>query len=259
MFIFELSKMISAARIASRIILDVYHKGFEVFTKDDDSPVTEADKRADDAIREYLSWFFPDYAFLTEEHADNLSRLDKDLVFIIDPLDGTKDFVDHYDEFTVNIALAYKHKIVASVIAVPVYGLIYYALKDYGAYKLDLKEKITTKIFVNDKTNDLTVLKSRYHSVKEEEVLFKKHSDKIKHVETAGSAFKACLIAEGKAELSYRLSTGTKEWDTAAFDLIVKEAGGYVYSLDKSEIEYNRKNVQNDYYIIANNLKNWLL
>ena len=77
MFISELSKMIGAAKIASRIILDVYHKGFEVFTKDDDSPVTEADKRADDAIREYLSSFFPDYAFLTEEHADNLSRLDK--------------------------------------------------------------------------------------------------------------------------------------------------------------------------------------
>ena len=85
----------------------------------------------------------------------------------------------------------------------------------------------------------------------------KKYSDKIKHVDVAGSAYKACLISEGKAEISYRLSTGTKEWDTAAFDLLVNEAGGSVLSLDKTPIEYNRRNVQNDYYIIVNNLKNW--
>lgn len=257
MFIHELSRMIEVAKKASEIILDIYHNGFHVETKDDDSPVTEADKKADELIREYLGKYFPTYSFLTEEHADNLSRLDNDLVFIVDPLDGTKDFVCYDDEFTINIALAYKHKIVASVVAVPVYGYIYYALKDYGAYKLNLKTNEARQIFVNNKTEDLTVLKSRYHSVKEEEEIFKKYSDKIKHVDVAGSAYKACLISEGKAEISYRLSTGTKEWDTAAFDLLVNEAGGYVLSLDKTPIEYNRRNVQNDYYIIVNNLKNW--
>ncbi len=259
MFTNELSRMIEAAIDASKIILDIYHNGFHVETKDDDSPVTEADKKADELIRNYLGKYFPDHAFLTEEHADNLSRLENDFVFIVDPLDGTKDFVEYDDEFTINIALAYKHKIVASVVYVPVYGYLYYALKNYGAYKLDLNTNETKRILVNDKLDNLTVLKSRYHSVEEEEKVFKKHSDKIKEVKTAGSAYKACLIAEGKAELSYRLSTGTKEWDTAAFDLLVYEAGGYVLSLDKTPIEYNRKVVQNDYYLIVNNLKNWLL
>lgn len=259
MFLKELSKMIEVAKKANEVVLKYYNEGFHVETKDDDSPVTEADKESDKLIREFLHKAFPKYAFLTEESGDDLSRLNNDYVFIVDPLDGTKDFVEHDDEFAINIALCYKHEIVASVTSIPYLNYIYYALKDYGSYKLDLKNDTVNRIFVNNKTSELIVLKSRYHSVEEEEKLFIKHKDKFKEIKTAGSAYKACLIAEGKAELSYRLSTGTKEWDTASFDLLVKEAGGYVLSLDKSKIEYNRKNVQNSYYIIANNLDNWLL
>ncbi len=258
LYLSELSRMIEVAKLAASLVLKYYKNGFHVEIKSDDSPVTEADKESDKLIRDYLKKYFPNYAFLTEEEKDDLSRLENDFVFIVDPLDGTKDFVEYDDEFSVNIALCYKHEIVASVIAIPVYNLIYYSLKGYGSYKLDLNLNQTSKIFTSNKLSDLTVLKSRYHSIKEEMDEVKKHQDLIKEVKTAGSAYKACLIAEGKAEISYRLSLGTKEWDTAAFTLLIKEAGGEVLDLKKNEILYNRKDVKNGYYIIVSNIKNFL-
>lgn len=254
----ELSKMIEVSKKASSLVLDYYHHGFHVERKSDDSPVTEADKNADKLIREFLHQYFPTYSFLTEEHADNLERLDAEFVFIVDPVDGTKDFVNHDDEFSINIALCHKHRIVASVTAIPVFNLIYYALRDYGAYKLDLNTNETTKIYTSNKLSDLTVYKSRYHSFENEEELFKRHSDKIKHVICAGSAYKICLIAEGKGELSYRLNRGTKEWDTASFDLLIEEAGGVVLDLNKERILYNRKDPNNDTYIVLNDVNNWI-
>lgn len=258
-FLKELNKMIEVSKEASKLVLDVYHHGFHVEIKDDNSPVTEADKRSDVLIRKELGEAFPNYKFLTEESSDDKSRLLSDFVFIVDPLDGTKDFVEKDGEFAINIALSYKHEIVASVTTIPTLNYIYYALKGYGAYKLDLNTNKSFRINVNNKLKDLTVLKSKYHSVKAEEEVFKKYSNVITSVKDAGSAYKACLIAEGKAELSYRLSRGTKERDTASFTLLVEEAGGYVLHLDKSRMKYNREDVFNDYYIIGNNIKNWYL
>ena len=120
-YLAELSEMIKVAKEVSSLVLDIYHKGFTVEIKEDNSPVTDADKSSDQVIRSHLLKCFPNHAFLSEEEADDLSRLDKDFVFIIDPLDGTKDFVNHDDEFAINLALCYKHEIVASVTAIPVY------------------------------------------------------------------------------------------------------------------------------------------
>ena len=101
----ELEIMLEAAKAASLNIMEYYKKGFHVEIKDDNSPVTEADKTTDKLIREKLGKAFPTYAFLTEESLDDKSRLNNDYVFIVDPVDGTEDFVHHYDEFTCNIAL----------------------------------------------------------------------------------------------------------------------------------------------------------
>ena len=115
----------------------------------------------------------------------------------------------------------------------------------------------TTQIHVNDKEEDLTVLTSNFHCTKKEMELIEKHSNFIKHVKKCGSSIKACRIAEGSAEISYRLSDGTKEWDTAAFDIIVKEAGGVVLKPDFTNITYNREDVYNrGGYIIANKKEN---
>lgn len=254
----ELQSAIKAAQDASKIILDFYHNGFNVETKEDNSPVTSADKASDKLIREELSKEFSKYAFLTEEGADDKGRLSNDFVWIIDPLDGTKDFVAHDDGFTVNIALAYKHEVVLGVVAIPVQNIIYYATKDSGAYVM--RDGVSTKIHVNNKTEDLTCLTSVFHFTDKEKEMTIKHGDKIKHIEKCGSSIKACYIAEGKAEITYRLNDGTKEWDTAAFQIIVEEAGGFVLKPNGERILYNREDVYNrEGYLVINNKENFLL
>lgn len=255
MFEKEIQEMIVAAKLAREEILKIYNQDFDVEIKSDDSPVTEADKRADIIIKKYLSEKFPNYAFLTEESLDDGSRLENDYVFIVDPVDGTKDFVAKNGEFTTNIGLAYKHEVVAGVVSIPAADLIYFAHKGAGAFKLE--NGIITKIHVNDKKENLTVLTSNFHCTKKELELIEKHKDLITNVQRCGSSIKACKIAEGSAEISYRLSDGTKEWDTAAFDIIVKEAGGVVLKPDFTNITYNRVDVYNrGGYVIANKKEN---
>lgn len=258
MFNKELEEMKNAALLAQKVILEVYHEHFNVEIKSDNSPVTAADKGADELIRKYLHGKFPSYAFLTEESKDDGERLKNDYVFIVDPVDGTKDFVARNNEFTTNIALCYKHEIVAGVVNVPAMNIMYYALKGEGAFKVE--NNVITKIHVNDKLEDLTVLTSNFHTNDKERKLIEEHSDKIKHIKGLGSSIKACAIAEGKAEISYRMSNGTKEWDTAAFDIIVSEAGGFVVKPDLNKMTYNRENVHNEEgYVIVNRKENILL
>lgn len=256
MFEKEISAMLEAAKLARDVILEIYNQNFDVEIKSDDSPVTEADKRADALIKAYLQKLFPNYAFLTEESVDDGSRLQNDYVFIVDPVDGTKDFVAKNGEFTTNIGLAYKHEVVAGVVAIPAQNIYYYATKDGGAYKLD--NGVITKIHVNDKEKDLVVLTSNFHTKQEELDVIEKHKDIITTVQKCGSSIKACKIAEGSAEISYRLGSGTKEWDTAAFDIIVREAGGVVLIPSNLQpMTYNREDYRNlGGYIIANKKEN---
>jgi len=254
----ELKAGIEACKLAMEVIRKYYANGFNVEIKSDNSPVTDADKESDEVILAYLKKLFPNYAYLTEETPDDLSRLNQDLVWIIDPLDGTKDFVARDDEFTVNIALAYKHKAVVGIVGVPATDEIYYASFENGAYVLRNGE--TKKLHVNDKTEELTCLKSVFHHSDYEASVVEKHKDKIVRYEKKGSSLKACDIAEGKAEISYRFGPGTKEWDTAAFQVIVEEAGGFVLKFDGNPIMYNREDVHNrDGYIIVNRKENILL
>lgn len=115
----ELRVAIDAGLLARKAIMEIYEKDFDVEIKDDQSPVTEADKKADALIRDYIKERFPAHAFLTEESEDDRSRLTNDFVWIVDPVDGTKDFVARNGEFTTNIALAYKHEVVVGVVIVP--------------------------------------------------------------------------------------------------------------------------------------------
>ncbi len=252
----ELQAMKEAAVLSSKIIKEVYESNFDVEIKDDNSPVTEADKKADAFIRSFLHERFPTYAFLTEESKDDLERLKNDYVFIVDPVDGTKEFVARNGEFTTNIALAYKHQVVAAVINAPILGYMYTALKDRGAY-LEKADSKPILIHVSDRDDQLRVLVSRSFKNEEEEKLINKNRDLISSVAERGAALKFGAIAEGTADLSYRMSARTKEWDIAAGVLIVKEAGGVVVKPDMSEYRFNRKDVYNhEGYIIANKLSN---
>lgn len=254
----ELKAAIEAGLKAKEKIMEIYNTPFDVEIKDDNSPVTLADKTADKMIREHLSKLFPNYAFLTEESEDDVRRLENDYVWIVDPVDGTKDFVAKDNEFTTNIALSYKNEVVVGVVIIPASDEYYYAIKGEGAFKV--KGNIVTKIHVNDKLQDLIVLTSRFHVCKNELDMIEKHKDKIKSVECFGSSIKACKIASGLAEISYRLSSGTKEWDTAAIQIIVEEAGGVFVKPNGERMLYNRKDVYNrEGYIITNRKENILL
>ena len=254
----QLEAAIEAGVKAIDGILKIYHTDFAVEIKEDQSPVTLADKNADKVIREYLHAKYPDYAFLTEESEDDKARLNNDFVWIVDPVDGTKDFVAKDGGFTTNIALAYKHEAVVGVVVVPLTGEIYYAAKGLGAFYR--KDGVIKRIHVNDKLDNLTVYKSVFHSKPEEDVMIAKHQDKIKKIEKWGSALKPCRIAQGLGELSYRLSDGTKEWDTAASQVIVEQAGGIFLDPHKNRIMYNREDVYNrEGYIICNRIENFLL
>lgn len=258
MYELELQRALEVIEIVRPIILEIYNSDFAVEIKEDNSPVTKADQLVDQKVRTYLGSLYPDHAFLTEESEDDPRRFDCDYVWIVDPIDGTKDFVGRDGEFTVNIALAYKHEIVVGVIHSPVKNVSYYAIKGAGAYKLE--DGIHKQIKVNDKLEALTVVTSRYHLRPLEVETMEKHADKIKTRTTVGASLKACLIAEGKAELSYRFSAGTKEWDIAPAQIIVEEAGGLFVKPDGTRYSYNRKDVVNQQgYVIANRKENILL
>jgi 3'(2'), 5'-bisphosphate nucleotidase len=249
-----------AALLASDDILMIYQTSFTVESKLDASPVTIADKRADQIIRQYLKERYPQYGMLTEESSDDFTRLHKEYVWLVDPIDGTKDFIAKNDEFTINIALVHRQQVIMGLIHVPAKKITYFAIKGEGAFLRTAEGD--QRIHVNDKKDQLTVLTSRFHLQPNEEELINKYQQlgKITQVETVGSALKACRIAQGLAEVSYRLSPGTKEWDTAASDLIVTEAGGFFLKPNKEKYWYNRQDVRNlEGYVIVNRMDNFNL
>lgn len=254
----ELEAAIEAGLLAKDKIMEIYKKGFDIEIKSDNSPVTLADKTADKIIKEYLKSKFPTYAQLTEESDDDLSRLDNDYVWIVDPVDGTKDFVAKDDGFTTNIALAYKHEVVVGVIIIPATNDVYYAVKGMGSFHIIDGKPV--KLHVNDKTDHLTCLVSVFHFSEGERKMIEKHADRISNIKKLGSSIKQCAIAEGSAEVTYRFSPNTKEWDTAASQIIVEEAGGIFIEPNGKRITYNRKDVYNrNGYIVANRKENILL
>lgn len=253
----ELAAAIHAAQEARQVIMDVYQQDFSVTMKEDHSPVTLADQKADELIRRFLQKQFPTHAFLTEESQDHLTRLENPYCWIVDPVDGTKDFVAKDDEFTTNIALAYHNRIVVGVVSIPARQEIYYAVQGQGAYFMDAMGNITP-IHVNQKMKDLTMLSSRFHVSTAELEYLEKHRDIIMHHAHFGSAIKACRIAHGKAELQFHIGPGTKEWDTAASQIIVEEAGGlYIDAKTHQPFLYNQKDVyHHDGFIVANRVEN---
>jgi 3'(2'), 5'-bisphosphate nucleotidase len=249
-----------ACLLATKAIMEIYKTNFTFENKEDASPVTIADKKADQIIRQFLKERYPNFGFLTEESSDDFSRLHKEYVWLVDPIDGTKDFIAKNDEFTINIALVHRQDVIVGIVHIPAQNQTYYAIKGQGSfYRFQDQDQ---RIHVNDKKENLTVLTSRFHLQPNEEEIIKKYQQlqKITKVETLGSAMKACRIAHGFAELSYRLSPGTKEWDTAASDLIVTEAGGFFLKPNQEKYWYNRQDVRNlDGYLILNRMDNFLL
>jgi 3'(2'), 5'-bisphosphate nucleotidase len=243
-------------------ILTVYDTDFQVEVKSDESPLTQADKKANTIINSYL---LPTQIPIISEENDMISfeiRKTWDTCWIVDPLDGTKEFVKRNGEFTVNIALVKDGKPLLGVIYVPVSQTLYFSNnEDAKAYKLVLTDHAISKEVANQATelsaklqNSVTrVVGSRSHMNEETSSFIE--SLKIEGMETdivaAGSSLKFCLIAEGKADVYPRFAP-TMEWDTAAGQSICEAAGFKVNIKNTNEpLRYNKENLLNPHFIVS--------
>ena len=245
----ELDVAIKAAQEASSVILDIYQKDYNTFTKTDDSPVTDADLKSNKKINEILS--DTKHSILSEEDVDDQSRLSKDMIWIVDPLDGTSDFIDKTGEFTVMIALIQNKKPILGVIAWPTEKILFVAQKNCGAFRYsnDKWDKISvTKI---ENLSECRTIGSRHHLSDKEKEFIKKLG--IKDFTSIGSSLKVGKISSGEAEAYITTTNKMKEWDTAASYCIITEAGGKMTDMSGNQITYNNKNVYHQNGILVTN------
>ena len=263
-----LHQTIIAAVLAGKEILDVYETNFNVEYKDDKSPLTLADKKASDKIIEELKQF--NIPILSEEsnHDSFEKRKNWNQLWIVDPLDGTKEFVKRNGEFTVNIALVEDNIPTLGVIYSPVFKDLYFAAKGIGSYKIDRKDfsilidaiqtstlenllYVAKKLpIVSNRTNYIVVA-SRSHMSTETHQHIEQLKLNHKNVEivSTGSSIKMCWVAEGVAD-EYPRFGPTMEWDTAAGQAILQEANASLIDFEtKQPMKYNKENLFNNWFI----------
>jgi 3'(2'), 5'-bisphosphate nucleotidase len=265
---------------AGEAILEVYNKNFEVHYKDDKSPLTFADMKSHEIIvhhlRENELWHLNDMPsaavpVVSEEGQDNTyeKRKNWNMFWLVDPLDGTKEFIKRNGEFTVNIALIKGNRPVFGVIYIPVKDLFYFGAEGSGSYKLmgsnylevlKKDKNFETLIEHSEKLplhstrakDTLMVIGSRSHGTEKLDEFVNSLKGKYKDVDliSAGSSLKFCLIAEGRADIYPRFGP-TMEWDTAAGHAIVNSSGGQVVDMEKNEpLQYNKKDLHNPWFVV---------
>lgn len=245
----ELGIALDAAIKAGQAVMEIYKNDFSVATKGDDSPVTEADLASNRIIAERLAK--SGYHILSEEDKDEIGRLSEKRLWIVDPLDGTADFVGKTGEFTIMIALVEDKRPILGVINWPAGNTIYAAQKERGAFEYhDNKWK---KITVRD-TGELgqaEAIGSRTHLSDEEKKIIKKLG--ISNFTSIGSSLKVCKIASGRADVYLTTTDMMKEWDSCASSCIISEAGGMMTDMNGNEITYNNKIVNHKNGILVTN------
>lgn len=240
-----LESVVAIAKAAGAAIMQVYATDFNVVKKEDHSPLTQADLAAHNVIVSALKQLTPHIPILSEESESIDEEIRKTWreYWLIDPLDGTREFIKRNGEFTVNIALINEHTSVLGVVYAPVSDLLYFATQGQGAYK-QVKSNVAIKIHIKDLDSKHPVLaSSRSHSDEK----LQRFIDNIENstgfapeLIRMGSSLKICLVAEGVADVYPRLGP-TSEWDTAAAHCILQEAGGDVFDLSGSVLRYNTK------------------
>jgi 3'(2'), 5'-bisphosphate nucleotidase len=246
-----LPDIINIAAKAANAILEIYNSDFSVENKQDNSPLTAADMASHETIITGLSELTPDIPILSEESATipYATRRAWDRYWLVDPLDGTREFVKRNGEFTVNIALIDSNRPTLGVVYVPVTRLCYFASEGQGAYRQE-DGQIATRIKTKTTPGDtFTVAGSRSHGSEQQQNFFKALGDDVEII-AIGSSLKLCLVAEGKVDIYPRFGP-TSEWDTAAAHAIVTEAGGIVTNTKLEPLEYNQKDsVLNPHFLV---------
>lgn len=251
----------NAAIEATSIIMQVYRGNYQIAYKNDQSPVTIADKLADKSIRKLLQT--TDIPIISEE-SETVSyhqRKNWDILWMVDPLDGTKEFIKNSTNFTVNIALI-EHKIpTLGIIIAPALNIGYWASKELGAFKTSIMQSVDSidnlinhsqPIRCSNKMSEvLRIIGTKSHMNRKTEDFYKRIKTYYSQTEfiSVGSSLKFCKIAEGEADLYIRYSN-IYEWDTAAGDAIVRNAGGSTLELnDWKPILYNQQSLMVNYFV----------
>lgn len=245
----ELELGILAAQKAGIDVLEVYSKTFSTQMKKDDSPITKADIKSNKTINQILNR--SQHVILSEEGKDDLQRLEEDTIWIVDPLDGTTDFVNRTGEFTIMISLVKKAKPVLGIIYWPTEKILYVAQKDQGAFRHQNNK--WEKICVSNTTeiSQCKVVGSRHHLSEEEKLLIKRLG--ITSFTSIGSSLKVGKVSSGEADAYITTTNKMKEWDSCASYCIVTEAGGKMTDMLGNEITYNNKEVNHQNGILVTN------
>lgn len=263
---------IDAAVKAGKAIMDVYQSDFAVEVKQDTSPLTLADKRSHEIIQDSLKGFGINSISEEGKNIPYDTRKDWKTMWIVDPLDGTKEFVKRNGEFTVNIALVEDQVPIMGVVYAPVRQWLYFASKTIGAFKIKNVHPDTFMLDKEDDSHELlntlmkngtqmplgrsdsiyTIVGSRSHATPELETFIDAKREEKGDVEfiAAGSSLKICLVAEGAADIYPRLGP-TMEWDTAAGQAVAMFSGAKMYEFNESNtLQYNKENLLNPWFIV---------
>jgi|AntRauTorcE11897_2_1112592.scaffolds.fasta_scaffold12252_2 3'(2'), 5'-bisphosphate nucleotidase len=246
-----IKNVIQTARKAGEAILSYYSEEIRVFEKDDNSPLTKADLAAHHIILDALSAIDPETPIISEESGVPTyeKRKSWNRFWIVDPLDGTKEFIKKNDEFTVNIALIEKGEPILGVVYIPAKKQLFYAEKGKGSFRIH-DEGEPERIFSTpaDKSMPLKVAASRSHQSKSLEHDLKEQGIHVKELIVAGSSLKFCLVAQGIADI-YRRTGPTMEWDVAAGDCIYRNSAQE--GQHASPLRYNKLDLKNEGFIIG--------
>lgn len=247
----NLKEIVNIAKEAGAAIMEIYEKDFTIAYKDDKSPLTEADLKSNEIICSALKNLYPHIPIISEENKEipYLERKKWDYFWLIDPIDGTKEFIKKTGEFTVNIALIYKDRPILGVVYAPALDDMYFSKKDMGAYKNEVRLPVQANA---EPEKELNVVASASHLSEETQTFIDELSlstEKLNLV-SKGSSLKLCMVAEGTADIYPRLGP-TMEWDTGAAHAIVIESGKQVVQYeDNSPVIYNKENLLNPWFIV---------
>ena len=245
----ELDVALEAVIKAGNAILDIYGEKYETSIKQDDSPITEADLKSNEIIKEFLSK--TDHQILSEEDKDDQSRLSQETIWIVDPLDGTSDFIDKTGEFTVMIALVKNKKPILGVIGWPTEKTVFAAQKGSGAFRYTNNEWTKISVTKISELSKCRVVGSRHHLSDKEKMFIEKLG--IKNFTSIGSSLKVGKISSGEAEAYITTTNKMKEWDSAASYCIISEAGGKMTDMLGNDITYNNKIINHKNGILVTN------
>jgi len=245
----ELDIAIKAAIEAGKAILEIYQKDYKTSTKNDNSPITDADLKSNEVIKKILSQ--TKHWILSEEDKDDLRRLSQETIWIVDPLDGTSDFIDKTGEFTVMISLIKNKKPILGVIGWPTGKTLFAAQKGSGAFRFSNEKWQKISVTKISEVPKCRTVGSRHHLSDKEKSFIKKLG--IEDFTSIGSSLKVGKISSGEAEAYITTTNKMKEWDSAASYCIISEAGGKMTDMSGNDITYNNRDVYHQNGILVTN------